>query len=82
MVHSESRTASPRHLSRKSLARYLERDEIFEITRRGFAYYHQEFGNPSPFAKYDQLFVPEFNAGAMENAGAVTSLRPTCSGRG
>ena len=25
-----------------------------------------------PFGKYDQLFVPEFNAGAMENAGAVT----------
>ena len=27
---------------------------------------------PYPFDKYDQLFVPEYNAGAMENAGAVT----------
>ncbi|AIG08033.1 Membrane alanine aminopeptidase N [Corynebacterium pseudotuberculosis] len=25
-----------------------------------------------PFHKYDQIFVPEFNMGAMENAGAVT----------
>ena len=40
----------------------------------GFAFYEEEFDLPYPFAKYDQLFVPEFNAGAMENAGAVTFL--------
>ncbi len=57
---------------RKSLWQYLDADEIFDITRRGFAYYEDKFGYPYPFAKYDQLFVPEFNAGAMENAGAVT----------
>ena len=39
---------------------------------QGFAYYEEKFDYPYPFAKYDQLFVPEFNAGAMENAGAVT----------
>ena len=58
--------------SRKSLSQYLDADYIFEKTRQGFAYYEEKFDYPYPFAKYDQLFVPEFNAGAMENAGAVT----------
>ena len=58
--------------SRKSLSQYLDSDYIFEKTRQGFAYYEEKFQYPYPFAKYDQLFVPEFNAGAMENAGAVT----------
>ncbi|KHK98236.1 aminopeptidase N [Microbacterium mangrovi] len=57
---------------RKSLWQYLDADYIFEKTREGFAYFEEKFGVPYPFAKYDQLFVPEFNAGAMENAGAVT----------
>ncbi|WP_207457248.1 aminopeptidase N [Desertivibrio insolitus] len=58
--------------SRKSLSEYLDADYIFEKTRQGFAYFEEKFDYPYPFAKYDQLFVPEFNAGAMENAGAVT----------
>ncbi|MES2092327.1 MAG: aminopeptidase N [Actinomycetota bacterium] len=58
--------------SRKSLSQFLDADYIFEKTRQGFAYYEDKFQYPYPFAKYDQLFVPEFNAGAMENAGAVT----------
>src|SRR5690606_14249041 len=58
--------------ARKSLMQYLDADYIFDITRRGFAYFEEKFGYPYPFEKYDQLFVPEFNAGAMENAGAVT----------
>jgi len=58
--------------ARKSLWQYLDADYIFEKTRQGFAYYEDKFDYPYPFAKYDQLFVPEFNAGAMENAGAVT----------
>ncbi len=57
---------------RKSLAQYLDSDYIFEKTRQGFAYFEEKFDFPYPFDKYDQLFVPEFNAGAMENAGAVT----------
>ena len=57
---------------RKSLWQYLDADYIFEKTRQGFAYLEDKFDYPYPFAKYDQLFVPEFNAGAMENAGAVT----------
>ncbi|MEC5184414.1 aminopeptidase N [Cryobacterium sp. MP_3.1] len=58
--------------SRKSLFEYLDADYIFEKTRQGFAYFEEKFDFPYPFDKYDQMFVPEFNAGAMENAGAVT----------
>ncbi|AGW41593.1 aminopeptidase [Leifsonia xyli subsp. cynodontis DSM 46306] len=58
--------------ARKSLAEFLDADYIFEKTRQGFAFYEEKFDYAYPFEKYDQLFVPEFNAGAMENAGAVT----------
>lgn len=57
---------------RESLARFLDADYIFGITRAGFAFFEEAFDYPYPFEKYDQLFVPEFNAGAMENAGCVT----------
>jgi aminopeptidase N len=57
---------------RQSLAQYLDPDEIFDITRRGFDYFHDAFGLRFPFGKYDQLFVPEYNGSAMENAGCVT----------
>ncbi|MGP9020806.1 aminopeptidase N [Streptomyces sp. BR1] len=57
---------------RPSLAEYLDADEIFAVTRQGFDWFQEKFDYDYPFAKYDQLFVPEFNAGAMENAGAVT----------
>jgi aminopeptidase N len=59
---------------RQSLAHHLDADDIFLITKQGFAFFEELFGRPYPFEKYDQLFVPEFNAGAMENAGAVTIL--------
>jgi aminopeptidase N len=59
---------------RQSLAQYLDPEEIFEVTRQGFDFYHAAFGIKYPFGKYDQLFVPEFKEGAMENAGAVTFL--------
>jgi aminopeptidase N len=59
---------------RASLAKHLDPDELFSVTKAGFDFYHRVFDYPYPFDKYDQLFVPEFNAGAMENAGAVTIL--------
>jgi aminopeptidase N len=59
---------------RQSLASYLDADEIFEVTRQGFDFFHSSFGIKYPFEKYDQLFVPEFKEGAMENAGCVTIL--------
>jgi aminopeptidase N len=59
---------------RASLAAYLDPDEIFEVTRQGFDFFHAAFGVRYPFGKYDQIFVPEFKSGAMENAGCVTFL--------
>ena len=59
---------------RASLADHLDADALFEVTKQGFDFFHGLFDLRYPFGKYDQLFVPEFNAGAMENAGAVTFL--------
>ncbi|HME49395.1 aminopeptidase N [Mycobacterium sp.] len=59
---------------RASLAEFMDADRLFTQTKEGFGFYHRNFGVPYAFGKYDQLFVPEFNAGAMENAGAVTFL--------
>ena len=59
---------------RASLAEFLDPDDIFLITKQGFEFFEKQFGVAYPFGKYDQLFVPEFNAGAMENAGCVTFL--------
>ena len=59
---------------RGSLAQFLDADAMFEVTKQGFDFFHEAFDYRYPFGKYDQLFVPEFNAGAMENAGAVTFL--------
>ncbi|GAA4817277.1 aminopeptidase N [Streptomyces ziwulingensis] len=59
---------------RRSLAPHLDTDadEILDITRACFDRYHEKFDEPYPFDSYDQAFVPEFNAGAMENPGLVT----------
>ncbi|MGW2105880.1 aminopeptidase N [Streptomyces sp. NPDC001948] len=59
---------------RRSLAPYLDADadEILDITRACFDRFHEKFDEPYPFDSYDQAFVPEFNAGAMENPGLVT----------
>ena len=59
---------------RASLAQFMDAERLFAETKQGFGFYHRNFGVPYAFGKYDQLFVPEFNAGAMENAGAVTFL--------
>jgi len=59
---------------RSSLAQHMDAERLFTQTKQGFGFYHKHFGLPYAFGKYDQLFVPEFNAGAMENAGAVTFL--------
>ncbi|MGA5041112.1 aminopeptidase N [Streptomyces capoamus] len=59
---------------RRSLAPHLDTDaeEILDVTRACFDRYHEKFEEPYPFDSYDQAFVPEFNAGAMENPGLVT----------
>ncbi|MFM9130395.1 MAG: aminopeptidase N [Actinomycetes bacterium] len=57
---------------RPSLSQYLDHEEIFEVTKQGFKWFEDKFQIGYPFKKYDQVFVPEFNAGAMENVGCVT----------
>ncbi len=60
-------------ICRQSLAEHLDPEEIFEITKQGFDFYNAAFDYPYAFGrKYDQVMVPEFNSGAMENAGCVT----------
>jgi aminopeptidase N len=58
--------------TRRSLAQYAEPDVMFELVRDGLAFYETAFDVPYPYGKYDQIFVPEYNWGAMENVGAVT----------
>jgi aminopeptidase N len=55
---------------RQSMLPYLEAKELFAITTQGLDYFTRLFGTAYPFAKFDQVFVPD-NAGAMENAGCV-----------
>ena len=57
---------------RQSLIEHLDADWVMDVTRAGFAFFEREYNRPYPFRKYDQIFVPEYNAGAMENAGCVT----------
>lgn len=57
---------------RQSLKEHLDSERLFTETKQGFEFYHRNFGVAYPFGKYDQIFVPEFNAGAMENSGCVT----------
>ncbi|MGH3423566.1 MAG: aminopeptidase N [Nocardioidaceae bacterium] len=59
-------------LVRRSLRAHLDAAEVFEVTKQGFAFFEDAFAMAYPFGKYDQAFVPEYNMGAMENAGAVT----------
>ncbi|MFD4587121.1 aminopeptidase N [Streptomyces sp. NPDC058434] len=73
-VHTEHRGLPFGIHCRRSLAPHLDEDadEILDITRQCYDRYHEKFEEPYPFDSYDQAFVPEFNAGAMENPGLVT----------
>jgi aminopeptidase N len=59
---------------RSTLAEHMDFGRLFTETKQGFDFFHKAFGVRYPFGKYDQCFVPEFNAGAMENPGCVTFL--------
>ncbi|WP_062307697.1 aminopeptidase N [Demequina subtropica] len=73
-VKSRKGTLQANVYCRKGLAPYLDADVILDDTQQGFTFYEEKFETDYPFEKYDQIFVPEFNAGAMENAGCVTFL--------
>ncbi len=60
------------HYCRQSLVEHMDTAELVKLTSQGFAFFEDAFDFPYPFHKYDQLYVPEYNMGAMENAGAVT----------
>jgi aminopeptidase N len=60
------------HYCRQSMVPYFDITELVEVTKQGFAFFEDAFEFPYPFHKYDQLYVPEFNNGAMENAGCIT----------
>ena len=72
LVSASGRTIPLGVYCRKSLAEHMDADNIFTTTKQGFEYFERNFGVPYPFDKYDQLFVPEYNMGAMENIGCVT----------
>jgi len=59
---------------RQSLARHLadEAEDLLTVTRASFDAFHELFGIRYPWGEYHQVFVPDFNAGAMENPGCVT----------
>src|SRR3546814_13404510 len=74
MIHDEH-DGIPLSLSaRRSIAEHLDKDadELLTLTRQCFDEFHRLFGIRYPFGNYHQAFVPEFNAGAMENPGCVT----------
>ena len=73
-VESRKGTISANVYCRTALAEHLDADVVLADTQAGFTYYEDKFQIDYPFEKYDQIFVPEFNAGAMENAGCVTFL--------
>ncbi len=60
------------HYCRQSMAQHLDVEALLEITKQGFAFFEEAFDYPYPFGKYDQAYVPEYNMGAMENAGCIT----------
>ncbi|MFC4127692.1 aminopeptidase N [Nocardia rhizosphaerae] len=59
-------------LCRASLAGHLDADTVLTVTKQGLDFFAEQFGYPYPWGKYDQIFVPEYNLGAMENPGLVT----------
>ena len=72
LTSSDGRTIDLGVYARASIVEHLDANEIIEITRQGFEFFEGAYGIAYPFTKYDQIFVPEYNAGAMENAGCVT----------
>ncbi len=69
---TQAGTIPLRLFARKTLAKYIDAQNWFKISTQGFQFFNAYFDTFYPFKKYDQVIVPDFNAGAMENVGAVT----------
>lgn len=70
--HDQYQDIPLRLFARQSLAQYIDKDYWFDATKRGFAFFNHYFDFPYPYGKYDQVIVPDFNIGGMENVAAVT----------
>ena len=73
-LNEDGRVVPMAQYCRQSLAEAFAKDVdyLFDITKKGFAFYAKTWGVPYPYTKFDQIYVPEYNAGAMENIGMVT----------
>ncbi len=71
-VHDEHEGVPLGLYCRESLFEHLDVAELFDLTKAGLTWYRDFFDRRYPFTKYDQVFVPEFNWGGMENVGCVT----------
>ena len=72
MWKDESGSVPLRLFARQSLAKNVKVQDWFPVTQQGLKFFNEYFDYPYPYKKYDQVIVPEFNFGAMENVGAVT----------
>ena len=68
----DGRTIPMGVFARASLADHVDAQDVIDVTRAGIEFYEEAFDQDFPFRKYDQVFVPEYNMGAMENPGAIT----------
>ncbi|HWC23054.1 MAG TPA: aminopeptidase N [Flexivirga sp.] len=59
-------------ICRRSMTEHLDADAIFDVTKRGLTFFDEAFQFPYPWGKYDEIFLPEYNIGAMEHPGLVT----------
>src|SRR5699024_5076032 len=68
----DGRTLPMGVFARASLAEHVDARAVIDVTKAGIDFYEEAFDQDFPFRKYDQVFVPEYNMGAMENPGAIT----------
>lgn len=59
-------------ICRESMQQYLDPKEVFRVTKAGLTFFNDAFGYTYPWGKYDSIFLPEYNIGAMEHPGLVT----------
>ncbi|MCB2411942.1 aminopeptidase N [Demequina sp. TTPB684] len=71
-LRSRKGTLKARVYGRKNLAAHLDAEEMIGTVQAGMTLYERVFDTEYPYDKYDQVFVPEYNLGAMENVGCVT----------